>query len=134
MNKVLLRISGIIALVLGITYCITIIGAIVGVPLIVGGSKMMGYSNLSDSEILDRKNSILGWSIFFLFVTVIGGVLGLIYYFSIETNLFSNININTKPSYIQELRELDELRKQGLINEKEYEAKRKKYWIYNYLK
>jgi hypothetical protein len=126
MNKVLLRISGIIALVSGITYCITIIGAIVGVPLIVGGSKMMGYSNLSDSEILDRKNSILGWSIFFLFVTVIGGVLGLIYYFSIETNLFSNININTKPSYIQELRELDELRKQGLINEKEYEAKKKK--------
>jgi len=126
MNKVLLRISGIIALVLGITYCITIIGVIVGVPLIVGGSKMMGYSNLSDSEILDRKNSILGWSIFFLFVTVIGGVLGLIYYFSIETNLFSNININTKPSYIQELRELDELRKQGLINEKEYEAKKKK--------
>ncbi|HHX16655.1 MAG TPA: hypothetical protein GX725_01905 [Mollicutes bacterium] len=126
MNKVLLRISGIIALVLGITYCITIIGAIVGVPLIVGGSKMMGYSNLSDSEILDRKNSILGWSIFFLFVTVIGGVLGLIYYFSIEPNLFSNFNINTKPSYIQELRELDELRKQGLINEKEYEAKKKK--------
>ena len=126
MNKVLLRISGIIALVSGITYCITIIGAIVGVPLIVGGSKMMGYSNLSDSEILDRKNSILGWSIFFLFVTVIGGVLGLIYYFSIEPNLFSNMNINTKPSYIQELRELDELRKQGLINEKEYEAKKKK--------
>jgi len=121
MDKVLLKISGIIATIMGIILCFTIIGAIIGVFLIIGGSKMIGYSNLSDKELTYHKNSILGWSIFFLFFTFVGGILGLIYYFSMDTNIFTK-----KSSYIDEIRELDELRKQGIISDKEYEAKKKK--------
>jgi phosphate/sulfate permease len=122
MEKSLLKISGIIATVLGIIYSVTIIGAIVGIPLIIGGSKMMGYANLSDSELNEKKDSILGWSIFFFFFTVIGGVLGLVFYLTMDSNIFTA----KKSNYIDELKKLDELRKQGIISDKEYEAKKKK--------
>jgi uncharacterized membrane protein HdeD (DUF308 family) len=121
MEKSLLKISGIIAVVLGIFYSITIVMAIVGIPLIIGGSRMMGYANLSDSELHDKKDSILGWSIFFFFFTVIGGVLGLVFYLTMDNGAFSK-----KSDYMDEIRKLDDLRKQGIISNEEYEAKKKK--------
>ena len=44
MNKNLLKIAGIISIVLGIICCLTIFGAIVGVPLIIGGNKIIDQS------------------------------------------------------------------------------------------
>jgi phosphate/sulfate permease len=121
MEKALLKISGIIACIIGVFFCITIIGMIVGVPLIVGGSTMIGYSNLSDEEVMTKKSSILGWSIFFFFFTFIGGVLGIIFYFTMDNKVFAKKN-----DYIDEIKKLDELRKQGIISDAEYEAKKKK--------
>ncbi len=121
MEKSLLKISGIIAIVLGIFMCITIFLAIVGIFLIIGGSTMMGYTKLSDKEIVNKKNSILGWSIFFLFFSFISGVLGLIFYFTMDNNVFQK-----KTDYVTEIKKLDEIRKQGLISEEEYTAKKKK--------
>jgi len=57
---------------------------------------------MTDERIIEEKNSILGWSIFFLFFTVIGGILGLIYYFSINgsmnkvSRVIKNISHDTK--------------------------------------
>jgi phosphate/sulfate permease len=121
MEKALLKISGIIACIIGVFFCITIIGMIVGVPLIVGGSTMIGYSNLSDEEVMTKKSSILGWSIFFFFFTFIGGVLGIVFYFTMDNKVFTKKN-----DYIDEIKKLDELRKQGIISDAEYEAKKKK--------
>ena len=58
-DKSLLNIAGIIALVLGIIECITIVGAIVGVPSIIGGIKVRELSNLSDEEIAKSKDTLL---------------------------------------------------------------------------
>lgn len=121
MEKTLLKVSGIIAVILGIIYCLTIIGAIIGIFLIIGGSSMMSYANLSDDDIMEKKNSILGWSIFFLFFTVIAGVLGIVAYITLGTDVFGK-----KDNYIEEIKKLDELRKQGIISYEEYEAKKKK--------
>jgi membrane-bound ClpP family serine protease len=127
MEKVLLKVSGIIAIILGILYCFTIIGILWGIPLIIGGSTMIGYSNQSNKEIIEKKNSILCWSIFFLFFTVIGGILGLMFYFTMDDDKkIFNFNSNNKNDYIDEIRKLDELRKNGIITEEEYEAKKKK--------
>ena len=46
MDKSLLKISGIIAIVFGILACLTLVGAIVGVPLIIGGAKMKEYAEV----------------------------------------------------------------------------------------
>ncbi len=105
MEKTLLKVSGIIAIILGILYCFTIIGILWGIPLIIGGSTMIGY----------------------LFFTLIGGILGLLFYFTMDDNKkIFNINSNSKSDYVDEIRKLDELRKSGIITEEEYEAKKKK--------
>ena len=121
MEKTLLKIAGIIAIVAGIGWCFTIIGIIWGIFLIVGGSTMMGYASLSDDAIMEKRSSILNWSIFFLFFTFIGGILSIIFYFTMDKKIFASKN-----DYIDEIKKLDELRKQGVISDKEYEAKKKK--------
>ena len=121
MDKIVLKISGIIAIIVGICWCFTIIGLLVGILLIIGGSTVMNYATMTDVEIKNVRSSLLGWSIFFLFFTVIAGVLGLIYYFfTDEKNYFK------KTDYTEELAKLDELRKKGIITDKEYETKKKK--------
>ncbi len=89
MEKLLLKISGIIAIIIGIFMCITIIGAIIGIPLIIGGSTMMGYSNMSDSEIREKEKFYLRMVNIFLFFTVVGGILGLIFYLLMDSNVFT---------------------------------------------
>jgi membrane-bound ClpP family serine protease len=124
-EKVLLKIAGIVAIIVGIGWCFTIIGIIIGIFLIVGGSTMMGYSNLPDDEVVSKKSSILGWSIFCLFFTVIGGILGILFYLTMDSKIFVSKNVG-KNDYIDEIKKLDELRKQGIISDAEYEAKKKK--------
>lgn len=120
MEKGLLKVSGIIAVIAGMLWCFTIIGVLFGIPLIIGGGTVIGYSNLSNEEIMTKRSSILGWSIFFLFFTFIGGVLGLIFYFTMDKELHHQTD-----DYFNEIKKLDELRNQGLISDKEYEAKKK---------
>ena len=121
MDKTVLKISGIIAIIVGIFWCFTIIGLLIGIILIIGGSTVMNYATMSDEEIKVVRSSLLGWSIFFLFFTVIAGVLGLIYYFFTDEKSYFKKN-----DYTEELAKLDELRKKGIITDKEYEAKKKK--------
>ena len=73
MNRTLLKVAGVISFVIGILCCITIVGAIVGVPLIIGGSKFNDYSKMNDEEIEANKDSILIWTIVFLFINQISG-------------------------------------------------------------
>ena len=80
MDKSLLKISGIIAIVFGILACLTLVGAIVGVPLIIGGAKMKEYADYTDEQIIANKDKILIWTIVFLFFCQISGILLLIFY------------------------------------------------------
>ena len=124
MDKTFLKIAGIIATIIGVFYCITIIGLIIGIPLVIGGLKFMSYADSDDNYIYSERNSILGWSIFFLiFGFIISGVLGLLFYFSI-IGIVINKSDNKK-SYIDEIKELNELRKQGIISDKEFEERKK---------
>jgi hypothetical protein len=125
MEKILLKISGIIAIVMGVCWCFTFIGIIWGIPLILGGTAMIGYFNLSDDELTDKKGSILGWSIFFLFFTFIGGILGIIFYLTMDKKIFVSTR-NNKGNYIDEIEKLNELREKGIISDEEYKAKKKK--------
>lgn len=129
MDKVILKIAGIFALVAGILSCLTIIGIIVGIPLIIGGTKFMNYSNMTVEKLNSEKSNILGWSIFFLIFTFVSGVLGLIYYFSL-TETYDNITDSFKSkkhdnSYLEELEKLKELLDKDVITKGEYEAKKK---------
>ena len=130
MDKSLLKIAGIISIIVGILFCLTLIGAIVCVPIIIAGCKFKDYANLSDEELLQHKDSIIIWTIVFLFINQLAGVLGLV--FVIVNNLFDSNSTNTnsatnfdKNKY-ESLERLKKLYDEKALTKEEYEKEKDK--------
>ena len=142
MDKSLLKISGIIAIVFGILACLTLVGAIVGVPLIIGGAKMKEYADYTDEQIIANKDKILIWTIVFLFFCQISGILLLIFYIDSigkyekgitgdNMNYQSNMNTNNNAKY-EELEKVKKLYDEKILTKEEYEKEKER--ILNQLK
>lgn len=86
MSKTLLRISGIITLIIGIIYSLTIVLLIIGIPTIVGAVKLLNCAEMETSELNQNKNTILIWGIVLLFLCFVAGVLALIAYSQINSD------------------------------------------------
>jgi len=123
-DKNLLNVSGIVAIVIGILACLTIVGAIVGIPVIIGGIKFRDLSQLSDDEIAKNKDTILIWSIVFLFLCTVSGVLSLIYYVGMENPTFFSTN-NSNDKY-DELEKLNKLYKDKVLTKEEFEKEKER--------
>lgn len=126
MEKSLLNIAGIIAIVLGIICCITIVGAIIGIPMIIGGNKLREYSNMSDEEIIANKDTILIWTIVFLFINQISGIICLIFYLSIDNNIFSSKPSSSSNNKYDELEKLNKLYKDKVLTKEEFEKEKER--------
>lgn len=87
-----------------------------------GGFMFLQYKNLSNEKLKEKKTAILIWSIIFLATANICGLLGLVAFASL---LIDPVTEN-KIGYIEELKKLEKLRKEGLITEKEFASKKKK--------
>lgn len=118
MKKNLLEIAGIISLVFGILACLTIVGVIIGIPLIIGGNKVKSMANMSDQEILENKDTILIWTIVFLFINQISGILLLIFYIDLDS--FEN---KTNNKY-DELEKVKKLYDDKVLSKEEYEKEK----------
>lgn len=136
MDKSLLKISGIIAIVFGILACLTLVGAIVGVPLIIGGAKMKEYTDYTDEQIVANKDKILIWTIVFLFFCQISGILLLIFYIDSigkyekgitgdNMNYQSNMNTNNSAKY-EELEKVKKLYDEKILTKEEYEKEKER--------
>ncbi len=136
MDKSLLKISGIIAIVFGILACLTLVGAIVGVPLIIGGAKMKEYADYTDEQIIANKDKILIWTIVFLFFCQISGILLLIFYIDSigkyekgitgdNMNYQSNMNTNNNTKY-EELEKVKKLYDEKILTKEEYEKEKER--------
>ncbi len=136
MDKSLLKISGIIAIVFGILACLTLVGAIVGVPLIIGGAKMKEYAYYTDEQIIANKDKILIWTIVFLFFCQISGILLLIFYIDSigkyekgitgdNMNYQSNMNTNNNAKY-EELEKVKKLYDEKILTKEEYEKEKER--------
>lgn len=136
MDKSLLKISGIIAIVFGILACLTLVGAIVGVPLIIGGAKMKEYADYTDEQIMANKDKILIWTIVFLFFCQISGILLLIFYIDSigkyekgitgdNMNYQSNMNTNNNAKY-EELEKVKKLYDEKILTKEEYEKEKER--------
>lgn len=136
MDKSLLKISGIIAIVFGILACLTLVGAIVGVPLIIGGAKMKEYTDYTDEQIVANKDKILIWTIVFLFFCQISGILLLIFYIDSigkyekgitgdNMNYQSNMNTNNNAKY-EELEKVKKLYDEKILTKEEYEKEKER--------
>jgi len=136
MDKSLLKISGIIAIIFGILACLTLVGAIVGVPLIIGGAKMKEYADYTDEQIIANKDKILIWTIVFLFFCQISGILLLIFYIDSigkyekgitgdNMNYQSNMNTNNNAKY-EELEKVKKLYDEKILTKEEYEKEKER--------
>lgn len=128
MNKNLLKIAGIISIVLGIICCLTIFGAIVGVPLIIGGNKIKDMANLSDQELMTQKDTILIWMVVFLVFNQISGILVLIFYIDMDGSLSNTLNSSNKKSddKYDELEKLKKLYDDKVLTKEEFETEKEK--------
>ncbi len=128
MNKNLLKIAGIISIVLGIICCLTIFGAIVGVPLIIGGNKIKDMANLSDQELMTQKDTILIWMVVFLVFNQISGILVLIFYIDMDGSLSNTLNGSNKKSddKYDELEKLKKLYDDKVLTKEEFETEKEK--------
>ena len=136
MDKSLLKISGIIAIVFGVLACLTLVGAIVGVPLIIGGAKMKEYADYTDEQIIANKDKILIWTIVFLFFCQISGILLLIFYIDSigkyekgitgdNMNYQSNMNTNSNAKY-EESEKVKKLYDEKILTKEEYEKEKER--------
>lgn len=136
MDKSLLKISGIIAIVFGVLECLTLVGAIVGVPVIIGGAKMKEYADYTDEQIIANKDKILIWTIVFLFFCQISGILLLIFYIDTignyekgitgnNMNYQSNMNTNSNAKY-EELEKVKKLYDEKILTKEEYEKEKER--------
>ncbi len=121
MDKSLLNIAGIVAIVLGVLCCLTIFGAIVGIPMIIGGNKMREYSLMSDEDVRKGKETILIWTIVFLFINQISGILCLIFYLELVDFKFSS---KPKEDKYDELEKLNKLYKDKVLTKEEFEQEK----------
>ena len=143
MDKSLLKISGIIAIVVGVLACLTLVGAIVGVPLIIGGAKIKEYSDYTDEQIIVIKDKILIWAIVFLFFCQLSGILLLIFYIDsigkYEKGLGINTNTNdmnynnntnnmnaTNNAKYEELEKVKKLYDEKILTKEEYEKEKER--------
>ena len=128
MNKNLLKIAGIISIVLGIICCLTIFGAIVGVPLIIGGNKIKDMANLGDQELMTQKDTILIWMVVFLVFNQISGILVLIFYIDMDGSLSNTLNGSNKTSNdkYDELEKLKKLYDDKVLTKEEFETEKEK--------
>ena len=125
MEKTLVKIAGIVAIVLGVIMCITIVGAIVGVPLIIGGCKFNDYSKMDDSEFASNKDSILIWSIVFMFLCTVSGILALLYYLNLDNPTLFKSHSSSTNKY-DDLERVNKLYKDKVITKEEYEREKKR--------
>ncbi len=125
MDKSLLKVSGVISIVVGVIYCLSIIGAIVGIPLIIGGIKIKDYASYSDIQIYESKDTILIWTIVFLLFNQISGILLLIFYIdNIGKTTTNNNNTNTNNTNSDKYEELEKIKKlydEKILTKEEYE-------------
>lgn len=127
-DKTLLNVGGIIAIVIGILTCLTIVGAVIGIPAIIGGIKFRDLSTMNDNEIDNNKDTVLVWSIVFIFVCTVSGVLGIIYYIGMENpNLFSSTTPKKESNdKYDELEKLNKLYKEKVLTKEEFEKEKER--------
>ena len=123
-NKLLLRIAGLIAYIFGIICCITIVGLIVGIPLIIGGKKFQEIYDKQSYPSKEDKDTILIWSIVFLFLCQLSGILGLVYYFlALDIKVVTSTKKEDKYDRLEKLKKLYD---EKAISKEEFEKEKAK--------
>lgn len=140
--KTYFTVMGILMLTIGILLCITLIGAIVGIPLIIGSASMRKAVDYNQKQLKENNTTLLVWGIIFGVFTLPVGVAAIIFaclvYSEINKDMVDGkVVVDIKPSsnststketeeIKKKLSALEQLKNDGIITEEEYKEKRKK--------
>ncbi len=120
-DKTLLKIAGIVSIVIGVLCCITIIGLIVGIPLIIGGDKLKEISQSNGPDTKQDTETILIWTIIFFFINQISFVFLLIYYLKSSDYKYYDSTENDKYDKLEKLKKLYDSK---VLTKEEYEREK----------
>lgn len=71
----IVTIGAVIGIITGVLWCFTLIGILWGAINIYGGIKLLKLREASDAEFIAQQQFLLYWGIYYLFTTVICGLL-----------------------------------------------------------
>lgn len=134
-NYIFLLVSGIIGMIVGILACITIIGLILGIPLIIGARKYLDWAKLSNEDLAKEKDNLLIWGIVFAILTFPIGLLALVPAFNTSGQIYSSeaksyepthASSSSKKSKAERINELYDLKEKGLIDANDFEIAKNK--------
>lgn len=122
-DKTLLKIAGIISIVIGVFCCITIIGLIVGIPLVIGGDKLKEISQSNRPDTKQDTETILIWTIIFFFINQISFVFLLVYYLKSSDYKYYDSNKDDKYDRLEKLKKLYDSK---VLTKEEYEREKER--------
>ena len=127
-NTAFFMISGILSIVFGILACITIFGAIIGIPLIIASNKYFAWAKMTPQELAPYRDSILIWGVVVTILIFPLGVFALIPVFNTENS--EQTTNSTDSQYMKQkmdkISKLFELKQQGIITEEDFKKAKEK--------
>ena len=146
MNKssVWCTIMAVLGFIFGVGYCFTIILIPVAIYCFIGAKRYMEWANLTDSQLVVKKQSLINWAIFFSIVGFPLGLISIVPACMISNNNIVDTDVKTEDaekttasetetgnetketveeeelSDIETIEKLNNLKEEGLITEEEY--------------
>ena len=133
LNKNLLKVAAIIAVFYGILYCFTIIGAFIGVPILMGAFYINSITVLSKENIKALRGNLLKWAaVYLITLNMFSAILLVIVYFLVGKNDITKATVveDPEPEITEEekdeiiddkVKKLETLKEQGLLTDEEFE-------------
>ena len=133
-----LIISAILGLVTGILACLTLLGIVIGIPLIIGATKYFEWAKLSNDELAKQQNELMIWGVVFTILMFPIGAIALFPPLMMSQNNFNKTEETSKKEFqqtnatsskktkLERITELSELKEKGLIDETDFEIAKKK--------
>lgn len=133
-NSLLFKITRVITLIVGIIACITLFGAIIGIPLIIASVFYKNLVEMTDDEVAQEADKILIWGVVLAIIIFPLGLIPLIAAFNLNGQLFGGNQEFKKTQTVEtssgdkveKIKKLYELKEQGIIDEEEFKMAKAK--------
>ncbi len=132
-DKILLKISATAAMIFGIIYSFTIIGALLGIPVLMGAFYINSLIELNKELVKGQTKNIIIWSVLFLLtLNIVSVVLNVVVLVRVnKSNIINATVVEEEPTEVSEevkeetkdekIKKLQLLKEQGLLTEEEYQ-------------
>ncbi|MDD4275815.1 MAG: DUF5362 family protein [Clostridia bacterium] len=133
-NYTWLMLVAILGYIIGVIACVTIIGLIIGIPMIIGANRYAYWAKMSDEALQNEAQSMFGWTIFFCIFAFPFGLVALIPYLNLDADKIDTVenvkytvsNKDPMQDKIDKIEKLAALKEKGLIDEDDFKVAKAK--------